>query len=114
MNTASALFGHRGYDAPHDRVEQAEASRHRRDRRLNHLLGGHLLPGDVESGVERKLPDKLALGTAIALAEGMQRVEFAEIIGQPRREFAVRQTYEIALASQVIEQLAGRHTEIDR
>jgi len=56
-----------------------------------------MLPGERESGVAGKLPEEGPLRPPVALAERMQGVDLAQVIGQPPDEHVVTQAPQAVL-----------------
>jgi len=62
-----------------------------------------MLPGERESGVAGKLPEEGPLRPPVTLAERMQCVDLAQVIGQPPNEHVMMQAPQAVLIVQLTE-----------
>ena len=67
-----------------------------------------MLPGERVPGVASELPEECAMRTAVALAERVQCVDLAEVVGQPSGERVPVHAMQEALLAEVIEDGGGR------
>ena len=96
LTSASEHLAHRFWIAAHDRGGGLD------------VAGGiKVLPGEREPGVTGELPEEGPLRPPVALAERMQGVDLAQVIGQPPDEYVAAQAAQAVLVVQLTKMTAA-------